>query len=297
MKRGHWEAARRVRRGMHLPSHPRDLTGGEIWVVMMVKNEQDIIESTVRHAFSQGVDRVLIVDNLSTDDTPNILQRLAKEFPLLVGEDREPTYFQSEKMTYLLRWAGRHGAQWVVPTDADEFWYAEDTTVADFLRNSDASKIEAPLNNLFPLPQNDNPTSLTTGPLRYDFGTYILGKVALRTDPMAWLGMGNHWGLSPGLTTDGLRVAHLPWRSRDQLARKLRQGAAALTGTGLGENFGGHWRAGSQLTDDDIDAAWEGLLGGTLNPALNWVPVGPFTTSHPSDWSGTWPTHLRPEQS
>ena len=37
--------------------------------VICVWNEEDIIESTVKHAFSQGCSNVFIVDNGSTDKT------------------------------------------------------------------------------------------------------------------------------------------------------------------------------------------------------------------------------------
>lgn len=40
------------------------------WAIAMVRNEADVIETAVRHLVRQGVDHLLIVDNLSEDDTP-----------------------------------------------------------------------------------------------------------------------------------------------------------------------------------------------------------------------------------
>jgi hypothetical protein len=42
-----------------------------------------------------------------------------------VVTDREPAYFQAAKMTRLARAAARAGADWVVPFDADELWFAD----------------------------------------------------------------------------------------------------------------------------------------------------------------------------
>ena len=40
-----------------------------IWAVLMVKNESDIIFNTICHLAEEGIDGVLIADNMSTDNT------------------------------------------------------------------------------------------------------------------------------------------------------------------------------------------------------------------------------------
>jgi len=107
--------------------------------IARVKDEADIIETTVRHALAQ-MDYVLVVDNASTDGTCEILRTLERECPrLVVDVDEEVGYYQSRQMTALAdrvayeQW-GRQ--EWVVPFDADELWYARERewgTVAQVL--------------------------------------------------------------------------------------------------------------------------------------------------------------------
>ncbi|MBK6580439.1 MAG: hypothetical protein IPG17_30630 [Sandaracinaceae bacterium] len=49
-------------------------TDGPVWGICMARNEADIIATTVAHMLTQ-VDRVLVADNLSTDDTAALAER------------------------------------------------------------------------------------------------------------------------------------------------------------------------------------------------------------------------------
>lgn len=84
----------------------------------MVRNEQDVIETVIRHLLAEGVDHVLVADNLSTDQTRAILDRLSEILPVTVIDDPEPAYRQSEKVTALARRAGEQGGTWIIPFDA-----------------------------------------------------------------------------------------------------------------------------------------------------------------------------------
>lgn len=91
--------------------------------ISTVKNEADIIEAMVRHNLA-FVDRMVVLDNGSTDSTLDILHRLEKErLPLDVVVDRSLGKFQSRRMTWLMREHAvrRCRADWVLPLDADEF--------------------------------------------------------------------------------------------------------------------------------------------------------------------------------
>lgn len=284
----HFRVSRSIARTYELPELPRRSTQrGEIWAVLMVKNEADVIEHTLRHAVAQGVDHVLAVDNGSSDGTLEILQRLASSLPIHVGFDREIAYYQSEKMTFLTRWAGRRGADWVIPMDADEFWFAAGTTLGEHLRRTSADILEAEMFNLFPTPENPLPSGLD-GKLRFDHARHILGKTALRAHPMAWLSMGNHEGLRPGMTGGGLFIAHLPWRSEEQFVRKVRQGAEALAAAkSLEGHLGAHWREQAALETAEAHRAWLRVLEGVGDESLGWYPKGPFDTVEASSWR-TW---------
>lgn len=280
---GHWRTRRRVARGLSLPRLPK---GDALWAITMVKNEADIIEATIRHLLSQGVDRVLVVDNGSEDSTSDVLRDLARELPVHIGHDTEIGYYQAHKMTALARAACRAGARWVIPFDADEFWFAPDGDIRDFLERQSATRVEATMYNVFPTRTSPELHGLGQ-PVRLDLCPHLLTKVASRTHPLLWIGMGNHSALRPGMSAGGLRIIHVPWRSGDQFRRKIRQGAAALRATDLASEFGGHWRTQDQNTDEILDALWQGVLDARADPAIGWRPVGPFIDADVSTWT-TW---------
>lgn len=91
--------------------------------VSVVRDEMDVIEASIRHAFHTMCDEVLVVDNGSTDDTWRKLSKLATELPLKVSLDNGP-FNQSDMVTGLVREATASGADWIVPFDADEFWWS-----------------------------------------------------------------------------------------------------------------------------------------------------------------------------
>src|SRR5690348_3868981 len=94
----------------------------------MVRNEADIIERSIKQLWSQGVDRIVVLDNGSTDGTTEILQDLN----VSVIYDAEATFLQRQRMTELTESHARLD-EWVVPFDADEMWNIE-TADAHVLR-------------------------------------------------------------------------------------------------------------------------------------------------------------------
>jgi Glycosyl transferase family 2 len=94
-----------------------------IVAVATIKNEADVIEAMVRHNLA-FVDRMVVLDNGSSDGTLDVLRLLEKErLPLEVVVDRTLGKYQSRRMTRLIKEyaVGRYRAAWVLPLDADEF--------------------------------------------------------------------------------------------------------------------------------------------------------------------------------
>lgn len=262
---------------LDLPALPPRTKRGGVWAVTMVKDEADVIESSVRHLFAQGVTGVLVADNGSSDATPQILRGLAAELNVHVATDREPAYYQATKMSLLADWARRTGATWVIPFDADEFWFAAEGTLADWLTTQRAFVIAAPIHNAFPA---------DGGGWVIDQTPHLHPKVAFRPHRLAWLSMGNHDVTRPGRRGEGLHILHRPWRSFEQFSRKTRNGAAALAASRLASGLGSHWRDVGQLADDDQRHLWVDLLAGRDDPALGWSPIGPLIEDD-LDWA-TW---------
>jgi glycosyltransferase involved in cell wall biosynthesis len=217
--------------------------------IAMVKDEADVIPGTLRH-LADELDRLIVVDNGSTDGTRDILADLTHELPLIVVDDPDPAYYQSRKMSALAEAAAAQGATWIVPFDADELWLAEHR-LADVLAGCDADIATAEL--------TDHYCTALDGPETDPFRSMVwrrrepapLPKVAFRWQPGAVIHQGNHGVTLPAGGTEKplLQVRHFPYRSPQQMVRKARNGAAAYRATDLPEDQGAHWRAYGALMD------------------------------------------------
>jgi glycosyltransferase involved in cell wall biosynthesis len=246
----------------------------------MVKNEADIIGASLAHAFEQGVCHMLISDNGSTDGTVELLHELASTYPLTIATDSMLAYEQASKMTHLARAASRHGATWVVPMDADEFWTAPEGSVASHLEASPVDIEVATLRNIFPLV--DLPVVDRTSQFRIETVASFFKKVAVRASRSLWIDMGNHRAVRGTIRSDsGLQVFHLPWRSFDQFSRKVTQGRVALEQTDYEENIGFHWRKLGAEPNDRLRARWDSLLQAGHGPELFGTPLGTWEVGRP----------------
>lgn len=219
--------------------------------VTMVKNEADVIETTIRHMSAQ-VDHVVVADNGSIDGTRELLAHL----PCEVLDDPDPAYWQSKKMTALAHYAGDvHGAQWIVPFDADELWLARQGTVRDTLAVTTSRVVPAWVFDHVAT-DADDPSLPPMRAMRHRMRERTpLHKVAARYRPDMVVEMGNHQVTYPGIDApsvawDLLEVRHFPIRSPQQYLRKARQGAAALDLTDLDYTTGQHWRDWARLVDE-----------------------------------------------
>lgn len=258
----------------HLDAMPEvDAARGGVWAVGMVRDEADIIETVVRHLLNQGVHRVVIADNLSTDGTHEILERLAQSHPVTVLMDRLPAYYQAEKMTLLARAAARGGAEWIIPFDADEVWLARTGTLVEWLAGCGAAVVQVPMFNHVPTASDDLTEPDPVRRLRWrKTQANSLHKVAFRARRRARLAYGNHGVSRFGRRTVGLEIRHFPYRSEEQFVRKLRQGADALGATDLADKVGVAWRGLGARDDERLRAAWRKLVDTQNLPIESWVP-------------------------
>lgn len=223
--------------------------------VTMVKDEVDIVARTVGHMATQ-VDHVIVADNMSTDGTRAALDAMARDLNVTVVDDLEVGYHQSEKMTELAFQARvNHGADWIVPFDADEWWYSPFGRIGDILDGlaSQWLVMEAVLYDHVATGE-DWDVADPIERLRWRRQAPApLPKVACRWREDLVIEMGNH-GASytggPSKFESQLIIRHFPYRSVEQLIRKIRNGAAAYKATELDPTYGAHWRQWGEALDD-----------------------------------------------
>lgn len=227
-----------------------------ITAVSMVRDEADIIGYTIEHLLAHGVDRLIIADNLSTDDTRLILDKYPE---VTVVEDSNPAYNQSEKMTSLAFRAWQEGADWVLPFDADELFYPARGTLADFFAACTADVVEATVWDHIATdddPPDLNPFRRITHRRQH---SQQFAKVAFRAHPDAELHMGNHDVNRPGTRTGGLYSRHFQYRSFEHMRHKVRVGTAAYQASDLPPQYGTHWKQLGVLANSELFAEWRRL--------------------------------------
>jgi hypothetical protein len=242
----------------------------------MVRDEEDIIEETVLNLFDEGIDQILVADNLSADATPRILASLAQRLPVHVVADPVGPYWQAEKMTLLARAAARFGARWIVPFDADEIWRGEDgLSVAETLRRSPTPIVSARWLDYVPIQVADRGPFANRCPYRVPEAREV-GKVAFRANWLARLNTGNHSVALPDRSSSpGLRIAHFRFRSIEQMRHKAITAVAAIR-EARSSLRADYW---FELADGDTETAAEMLERLTKRDDLIYDPVADWGAS------------------
>ncbi len=234
----------------------------QVWAILCVREDADIVEYTVRQMFGQGADGMIAdLSHLSRDGTHQILVKLAQEFPIQIVIDTHPSfyYYQGEITTHLAQAAHALGAGWIVPFDADEMVYAVDgQTVAEVLRNSRPDVVVLPMWNYFASGMDDqrDPNPLTREQWRKSERNK-LNKVCFRWSEHLACANGNHSVAVNGETRwgeyAGVEIGHFQNRRPEQMIRKIRNERGVRNES---DPDYGYWHKFAELTDTEIAEWW-----------------------------------------
>lgn len=231
---------------------PNQLEGDamKLVVTMMVRDEADIIRAALEHHRTQGVDRIIVTDNGSTDGTTEILAEFVDDGLVELRFDPVHRKQQSEVVTAMARDAYTvYEADWVINADADEFWVARDPqrTVRDVLEGTprDFQTFLVPVIDMTGAPalEGSGLERLRYRDMRTVAQLRALGLFAHSTPNAVHIGspdvevaQGNHAVSIQSRGTpardDSLEVLHLPWRSWGQYSRKVEAAGRAYLAAG-----------------------------------------------------------------
>jgi len=254
-------------------------------LLILVKNEADIIGHNIEFHLNSGVDFVIAMDNGSTDGTVEILEKFRDMGALKIIHEGSQDYSQAKWMTRLLQEAcERSNVDWLILGDADEFWCPLRGDIKDSIELERRSVLFCPSRTM--MPHHKDPSAASTEEpesfaqvLRYEDldrpGNEYLENLADRREELNldWIFMephskvmaqanmlgkieqGNHevsggrfWQRGPARH---IEIHHYPIRSYKQFEAKVVQGGQAYErNPRLPKSMGWHWRRWYSLYQD-----------------------------------------------
>lgn len=260
-------------------------------VMVMVKNEYDIIEAFTSHILSL-FDNILFVDHNSNDGTLEFLEALStSDSRVSVFHLEEESYIQAVTMNHMVRNLDVvNESDWVFLLDCDEFLPFQTREELDRVLNENASSgiVQMFWKNIIPTQYWDyraDISEMTEFLVPNDPSIY--GKIAFKPEVMlksknVWIDQGNHTILSqrggeplPCVTLPD-PLYHVPVRSVNQLALKLNQGVVSYLKIGKKRDdlMGLHWF--NMLSNLESKAITPELLNRLVleyGQNENWTPI------------------------
>jgi Glycosyl transferase family 2 len=208
-------------------------------MTLLVRNEADIVDAWLGYHLNAGVDFVIATDNRSSDGTTEILERYARTGRLRLIHEAGSDMRQDEWVTRMARLAATdHDADWVLNSDADEFWWPRGGSLKEVLRlvPERYGIVRGCWRHFLPRPDDgrhaaERMTVRLTTPAHPGDKTTIYHahqKVAHRAAADVQIEYGNHdargEGLEPLRGWHPIEVLHFSLRSPEQVARKFGGG-------------------------------------------------------------------------
>jgi hypothetical protein len=211
-------------------------------MTLLARDEADIVDSWLAFHLNAGADFVIATDNRSVDATTEILESYARDgYVHLIREPGEDLR-QDEWVTRMARLAATElGADWVINSDADEFWWPRGASLREVLEAVPPryGTVGAFLRMFPPRPDEDAEPFFERMTARFSALAPIndpaslykpIRKVVHRADPQVRVARGNHALVGSSLTPlrgwFPIEVLHFPLRTLEQSTHK-----AVLQGT------------------------------------------------------------------
>ncbi len=237
------------------------VTKPKITMVILVKNEEDIIEQNIRFHSKLGVDNFVIMDNNSDDNTRDILNKLSKEIEITIIDEKGP-YAQSKFMTRLNKIAKKkYNPDWIINNDADEFWIPKNGNLKDVL-NFKGSVLQVPRSNMI---LHEGINSWMESEYRvanqilsredYENINIVLGKIGRKViiNPRGYIktNSGNHSAEHIAFWKKqefrNIHIYHYPIRSYEQFEKTIKNRTKLLK---MGAKMGVHYKKWAKLYEE-----------------------------------------------
>jgi Glycosyl transferase family 2 len=207
----------------------------KVVMTVLARDEADIIDAQLSFHLNAGVDFVIATDNRSQDGTTDVLESHARSGHLHLIREEGEYLQQAEWVTRMARLAASDfGADWVIHSDADEFWWPRGESLKEVLASIPAryGVVRALLRHFVPRPDDGSffaermiarvSASAPINDPRSLFRPNL--KVLHRADPKVTVSIGTQRLIdSPLVPLRGwypIEFFHFPVRSLEQCDRK-----------------------------------------------------------------------------
>jgi hypothetical protein len=215
-------------------------------MTLRARDEADVLDSNISFHLAAGVDFFVVIDHRSTDGTSKILESHARKGRLHVIREEDEEMQEGEWATRMARLAAREfGADWVISSDADEFWWPRGESLKDVLESIPPRYgiVRALLRQFVPRPDDDSffadrmvVRMSPSAPINDPASLFRPNLKAIhRADPDVTLSAGAHALIGSGfIPLRGwypIELLHFPIRSFEQFDRKYDHlGSSLKTG-------------------------------------------------------------------
>ena len=242
-------------------------------MTLLARDEADIVDEQIKFHLNAGVDFVIATDNLSQDGTTEILESYAKEGRLHLIREDSVYLRQADWITRMGRLAATEfGADWVIHSDADEFWWPRGDSLKDVLASIPKryGVVRALLRHFVPRPDDGSPFAermtvrmSTSSPINDPRSLFRPNlKIIHRADPNVSVSIGAQRLIDSALVPlrgwYPVEFFHFPVRSLEQCERKY-----AHQQTGPGQTPSPYYdRVRELIAEGRIDEFYDSLVVG-----------------------------------
>lgn len=254
--------------------------------ICMLRNAIDLAPFLCGHYLRTGLDKIIFVDDGSSDGTFEFLEAISRRSSRVgIEKTARDVYSQPQVMTEASNAAIKAGFRIIFPFDADEFWNIDAESIrsasvtpglfvgrwVQFVqqRTQRRNELRGLLNVRYRAPGFSDTSAETVFSYKRAFVNLIMPKIAFVAESPIELRKGQH-SLASGPTdilARDLEIFHLPLRSADEVAsralRAERQLAAAKPGESWQSRFfkaaaaedrlADVWKANSASLDGFLD--------------------------------------------
>lgn len=250
-------------------------THPQLFMTLLVKNEQDILEKNLLFHKKMGVDGFIVTDNNSSDQTPAIIQKYIDKGWIKEVINEKATNYKQKVWVDRMIWKAKtiYKADWVINADADELWYSPSGNLKTELSLTGSNVLMCNMKCVYPeegkpFYEWNHTVKAVTNITDYNLSPYSLFapqnlKVIHRTHGYIQISMGNHKvAMFPKRKSNSqICVYHYNIRGRQHFLDKMINGGKQLE-LSSNKHGGRHWRYFYQLYKEGLlNAEYDKVIG------------------------------------